>query len=375
MSTAGNNKIKNPAGSPGGISPAAVPDRILQLGEQEQLAQIRTHKDRLGNKLVILGHHYQRASIISVADHIGDSFALAAHAASQQEAEFIVFCGVHFMAESARVLASPGQRVFIPNPEAGCPLADMAEVEDVETAWEFIEGILGKDSLVPVTYMNSTAELKSFCGFHGGAVCTSSNAGKVFKWVLDSGKKILFFPDEHLGRNTANALGIPGDRQFLWDPGARPADSAAQAVEQADVILWKGFCHVHTHFTSGHMQEMREKYPEGKIVVHPECSQEVMAAADASGSTSFICNFVKQAATGSTVLIATEINLVSRLADEYPDKTILPVTRSLCPNMYRINTANLLHLLDNLGHFNEVFVGPEAAKGARLALDRMLKLA
>ena len=375
MCAAAKKKEADLAGGPGWISPVAVPDRILELSEEEQLGLIRAHKDRLGNKLVILGHHYQRSSIIGVSDHIGDSLALAAHAASQKEAEFIVFCGVHFMAESARILASPNQRVFIPNPEAGCPLADMAEVEDVETAWEYIEGAVGGDSLVPVTYMNSTANLKSFCGFHGGAVCTSSNADKVFKWGFDDGKKIFFFPDEHLGRNTANALGITRDRQFLWDPRAEPPDSAARNIEQADVILWKGFCHVHTHFTRDHILEMRKKYPRGKIIVHPECNEEVIAGADAAGSTSFICKFVDQSAPGSTVLIATEINLVSRLAAEYPDKTILPVTRSLCPNMYKINTGNLLHLLDDLGRFNEVIVGEEVAEGARLALNRMLKLA
>jgi quinolinate synthase len=362
------------AGSSPWPLPVTVPDRILALGEAEQLAEIRAHKERLGKKLVILGHHYQRASIISVSDYIGDSFALAARAASQQEAEFIVFCGVFFMAESARVLAAPHQRVFIPNPEAGCPLADMADVEDVEAAWEFIEEVTG-GGVVPITYMNSSVDLKAFCGYHGGAVCTSSNAGRVFRWGLEVGNKVFFFPDENLGQNTANALDVPRDRRFRWNPRTAVPALAARAVEGADVLLWQGFCHVHTNFTADHIRAMRDRYPEATIVVHPECSEEVVAGADASGSTSFICKFVENAPLGSTVAIATEINLVSRLAAEHPDKTILPVSRSLCPNMYQINTANLLHLLDELGNFNEISIDDTVSKGARLALDRMLKLA
>jgi quinolinate synthase len=352
-----------------------LPDHILEMTEALQIDEIRKHKDRLGKKLVILGHHYQRESIIGVADFLGDSFGLSATAASQEEAEFIVFCGVHFMAESARVLAKSHQRVFQPNLDAGCPMADMADIDEVESAWNAIEDAIGSGRAIPVTYMNSSVDLKAFCGRNGGAVCTSSNAKQVFEWALGQEKKVLFFPDEHLGRNTANSLGIARENQLLWDRMKPLGGHASEDIERASVILWNGFCHVHTHYTLDHMNEIRKTHPDGKIVVHPECKEEIVALADAVGSTSFICKFVKAAKPGATIMIATEINLTLRLAREYPDRTIVPVSRSLCPNMYKINPANLLSTLNNLGEVNEIILGADVSKLAKLALDKMLELA
>jgi quinolinate synthase len=360
---------------PGQNLPSVPSDRILSMSEAEQLEEIRKHKDKLGTKLVILGHHYQRESITGVSDFLGDSFALSATAASQEQAEYIVFCGVHFMAESARVLAKGHQRVFQPNLDAGCPMADMADIYEVESAWDAIEQAIGAGRVIPITYMNSSVELKAFCGRHGGAVCTSSNAGRVFEWALGQNKKALFFPDEHLGRNTANSIGISKDRQLLWNRWKNHGGHTAKDIERATVILWNGFCHVHTYYTVEHMQEIRKAHPEGKIVVHPECKEEIVALADANGSTEFICKFVKDAKPGATIMIATEINLITRLARENPDKTVVPVARSLCPNMYKISPANLLTTLDHLGEVNEIILDELISTFAKLALDKMLQLA
>jgi quinolinate synthase len=354
---------------------SVLPDSILAMPEARQIEAIRKHKDKLGKKLIILGHHYQRESIIGVSDILGDSFALSAKAASQEDAQFIVFCGVHFMAESARVLAKEHQKVFQPNLDAGCPMADMADIDEVETAWSAIEDTVGPGRVIPVTYMNSSVELKAFCGRHGGAVCTSSNAGRVFEWALGRDKKILFFPDEHLGRNTANSLGVARNHQLLWDRSKHRGGHGARDIEQARIILWNGFCHVHTYYTVEHMRQMRNAHPDARIVVHPECREEVVAMADAFGSTEFICRFVKDAHPGETILIATEINLTVRLARENPDRTVLPVARSLCPNMYKISPANLLATLDNLGGVNEIILDENVSKQAKLALDKMLELA
>ncbi len=345
------------------------------MTEAEQIDRIRAHREALGKRLVILGHHYQRETIVRLSDFVGDSYALSAKAASQGDAESIVFCGVHFMAESARILASAHQRIFMPDVSAGCPMADMAFIEDVESAWKMITETLGPGSVIPVTYMNSSAELKAFCGVHGGAVCTSSNAKKVFKWALDIGKKIFFFPDEHLGRNTANTLSIPREQRILWDRNLPGGGVDEEGIERGTLFLWKGFCFVHTHFTLDHVREARKKYPDGRIIVHPECREEIVKEVDATGSTSYICKYTEDSPPGSTVIIGTEINLVSRLANENPDKTIIPLSRSLCNNMFLINPAKLLYTLDNLGKVNEIFVDQEITEGARLALNRMLKLA
>lgn len=357
-----------------------LPDVILAMTEDELIARIRQEKKRRGEKLVILGHHYQRESIVGVSDFRGDSFALSANAASQKHASYIVFCGVHFMAESARILAAPSQRVYLPNLAAGCPMAAMAAVDDVEIAWQAIGGAVGFDSLVPVTYMNTSADIKAFCGARGGTVCTSSNARKAFSWALESGKKVLFLPDEHLGRNTANALGIGGDRLALWNPKRAGGGLSIAELDAARVILWKGFCHVHTHFTVDHVREMRALHPGAVVIVHPECSQEVVAVSDANGSTEFIVKSVENAPPGTVLVIGTEVNLVTRLAHEHPDKTVLPLSRSLCPNMFRITPGALLYTLENLDvddngcKMNEVTVEENIIRDAKLALERMLRL-
>lgn len=355
----------------------SLPDRILAMSEEEQIAKIISLKEERGETLVILGHHYQRESIVALSDFRGDSFALSAKAASQKNARYIVFCGVHFMAESARILAAPEQRVFLPNLTAGCPMADMAAVEDVETAWRAVTAVTGEENVIPVTYMNSTADIKAFCGAHGGAVCTSSNAQKVFEWVIGSGKRVLFLPDEHLGRNTSNALKIPAARQALWNPTKPDGGVSRAEIGEAQVILWKGFCHVHTHFTADQVIEMRTRYPDASVIVHPECPQEVVALADGTGSTSFIVNFVKDAPPDAVIVIGTEINLVTRLAHEHPDKIIMPLSRSLCHNMYKINLGNLLYTLENLDGdgANEIVVDAAIARDAKLALEKMLELA
>ncbi|MBI4720015.1 MAG: quinolinate synthase NadA, partial [Chitinivibrionia bacterium] len=238
--------------------------------------------------------------------------------------------------------------VYLPNLTAGCPMAAMAAVDDVEIAWQALGGAVGFDGIVPVTYMNSAADIKACCGARGGAVCTSSNARTVFAWALESGKRVLFMPDEHLGRNTANALGIAEDRLALWNPKLAGGGASRAELERARVILWKGFCHVHTHFTVEHVREMRALHPGASVIVHPECSRKVVAEADANGSTEFIVRSVENAPSGAVLVIGTEVNLVTRLAHEHPDKTVLPLSRSLCPNMFRITPGALLYTLQNL---------------------------
>lgn len=358
---------------------ASLPGRILEMSEETQIARISALKKEHGETLIILGHHYQRESIVAISDFKGDSFALSAKAASQKNARHIVFCGVHFMAESARILAAPEQRVFLPNLTAGCPMADMAVVEDVEAAWRAVTAVTGEDTVIPVTYMNSTADIKAFCGVHGGAVCTSSNAQKVFDWIIGQGKRVLFLPDEHLGRNTSNALGIPAGRQVLWNPNEYDGGVSRGEIDRTQVILWKGFCHVHTHFTADHVKEMRIRHPGASIIVHPECPQEVVALADGTGSTGFIVNFVNDAPPDAVIVVGTEVNLVTRLAHEHPDKIVMPLSRSLCHNMYKINPGNLLytleHLDDNGDRINEIFVDEAIARDAKIALEKMLELA
>jgi len=340
----------------------------------ELIARILALKERYGNQLLILTHHYQRKEIIDLGDFKGDSFGLSQKAAQSHEARFIVFCGVHFMAESAAILARPEQTVQIPDLNAGCWMADMSEIHEVERAWEEITSLVGGEPIVPIVYMNSDARLKAFCGRHGGAVCTSSNAGAVLRWGFTVGRKLLFFPDQHLGRNVGGKMGIKPEDVIVWDPKQPLGGNDPDAVNMARLILWNGYCLVHTRFQVDHVRTRRREYPEARIVVHPECTQEVVALADACGSTGFIVNYVRDAAPGTTIVVGTEINLVHRLALEYPDKKVRELHRSLCPNMFRINLRNLLGTLENVGKVNVVSV-PEAIKAdAHLALDRMLKL-
>ncbi len=343
--------------------------------EQETLEAIRALKKQYGERLVILGHHYQRHSVVAISDFLGDSFDLARRAAAQKNAEFIVFCGVQFMAESAAVLAQPHQKVIHPNPEAGCPLADFAPLEQVEAAWQHLEQLTDPAQFTPVVYVNSSADLKAFVGEHGGTTCTSSNAARAFEWAFRRTKKLFFFPDKNLGRNTAVALGIPDAEIREWDPELPDGGLTAEEIRQARVLLWKGYCHVHAWFRKFHVERARLRYPTGKIVVHPECAPEVVQASDGNGSTKFIVDYVQKAPAGSTIIIGTELNLVTRLALENPDKTVVPLAQSPCPNMWKITPKNVLEVLENLGNLHVVSVSDSIISGARKALERMMTLA
>jgi quinolinate synthase len=337
-------------------------------------------KRTLGRSAVILGHHYQRESVMEFADFRGDSFKLSQLAADQAEAGAIVFCGVHFMAESADVLRRPHQTVILPDLKAGCSMADMAVIEDVEEAWERLTAVHG-DTIVPVTYMNSSAALKAFCGAHGGVVCTSSNARAVLEWAWARKERTFFFPDQHLGRNTAFAMGVPLEHMAEWDYRAEDLGSVNARCFQPEIriILWRGFCSVHTKFTRQQVNEVRAAQPGVKVLVHPECPFDVVQAADLAGSTEFIIQQVEQAGPGSRWAIGTEINLVHRLALQHPEQSIQSLQKNVCPcaTMNRIDPAHLLWALENLarGHVvNPVRVPEDVKRDARVALDRMLAL-
>ncbi len=337
-------------------------------------------KKKLGLSTVLLGHHYQRESVMEFADFRGDSFKLSQLAAAQADAEFIVFCGVHFMAESADVLRRPHQTVILPDLRAGCSMADMAVIEDVEEAWERLSAAHG-DSIVPVTYMNSTAALKAFCGARGGVVCTSSNAGAVLEWAWARKERAFFFPDQHLGRNTAYAMGVPLERMAEWAFRAEDLGRANARcfLPEVRIILWRGFCSVHTKFTKQQVDETRAARPGVKVLVHPECSFDVVQAADLAGSTEFIIQQVEKAAPGTHWAIGTEINLVHRLALQHPEQSIHSLQKNVCPcaTMNRIDPAHLLWVLENLleGHVvNPIRVPEDVKRDARIALDRMLAL-
>lgn len=338
-------------------------------------ARIRDLKRELGDRLTILGHHYQRDEVIQFADFQGDSFKLSQEAAGQAN-EFTLFCGVHFMAESADILGAPHQRVILPNLEAGCSMADMAKPEDVGLAWNALEA-LGIDGIIPVTYMNSAASLKAFCGRNGGIVCTSSNASRVFDWAFSRGERIFFFPDEHLGRNTAVRKDIPQERMVVWDPFQPLGGNTEEALLNAQVFLWKGYCSVHARFSVEQIEKARLEYPGVNVIVHPECRVEVVQAADFDGSTEHIINVIRNAPAGTTWAVGTEINLVRRLQAQMPDKTIFCLDPIICPcsTMYRIHPAYMLWALEHLAEgrvVNEITVDPLTRAEARIALERML---
>ncbi len=349
-------------------------DNKDMIDNKDIIDKIIKIKQELGNQLVILTHHYQRTEIIDLGDHRGDSFGLSQRAAMDENAKYIVFCGVHFMAESAAILAKDHQIVQIPDMDAGCWMADMADSYLVEKAWNDVIAIVGENSVTPLVYMNSDAYIKAHCGRNNGAVCTSSNAAKAFEWAFKQKEKIFFFPDEHLGRNTGNNLGIPANEMIVWDPEKPLGGNTEQEIKKAKVILWKGYCLVHTRFTTDDIKAMRKNFPNAKIVVHPECTQEVVKESDAVGSTSFIVKYVADSPTGTTIIIGTEINLIKRLVLEYPDKKIIPLKNSLCPNMYKINLKNLLTCLENIGKTNIVEVDEAIKKDAFIALENMLNL-
>ena len=354
-----------------------IPKQYEKLTKEDMEEKVRELKNRLGKRLFIPGHHYQKDEVIQFADAIGDSFQLARISANHQEAEYIVFCGVHFMAETADILTSPRQKVFLPDRRAGCSMADMADISQVERAWNKLSHLFG-DAILPLTYVNSTAEIKAFVGKRGGATVTSSNAHKMLKWGFCQKERILFLPDQHLGRNTAYDLGIDFQQMALWDP------LADELIYNGDlngikVILWKGHCSVHETFTVQNVREVRKKYPGIHIIVHPECRREVVEAADSCGSTHFIIQTIENAASGTAWAIGTEMNLVSRLIKNHPDKHIMSLNPNLCPCM-TMNRIDLPHLLWSLecidkGEFvNQIKVPEQVAVEAKLALDRMLIL-
>ncbi len=361
----------------------SIPERYWHMDADELTRRIRAARSALGTDAVILGHHYQREDIIEFADERGDSFALSQFAAERPEAKYIVFCGVHFMAEAADILSGPHQQVILPNMEAGCSMADMAAPADVYSAWRELEDHFGStDDIIPVTYMNSAASLKAFCGKHGGVVCTSSNAPKVLRWAFERGKRVFFFPDQHLGRNTGAALGIPQDEMVLWNwrlPAGSLGGLSDETLERSRVILWQGHCSVHQRFSLTQIEHARAEHPDVKIVVHPECRYDVVQAADANGSTAFIAKYVAEAPAGSVIGVGTEINLVSRLAKEHPDKTVFCLDPVVCPcsTMYRVHPAYLAWVMESLldGQVvNQIVVPDEEKQHARVALERMLAL-
>ena len=354
-----------------------LPDRYLRLSDEDMDTRIGAAKARLGTRLLILGHHYQRDEVIKFADVIGDSLKLAQYAATHTESDFVVFCGVHFMAESANILGGAHQQVLLPDLAAGCSMADMAAIDQLEICWDEMRR-LGATSVAPVTYINSAASIKGFCGEHGGIVCTSSNAAKVMAWAWDRAEKVLLLPDQHLGRNTAWKMGVPLEDMIVWDPDLPYGGVDRAAFGRARLVLWKGHCSVHTRFSVKHIEAFRAAHPNGKVIVHPECTFDVVQAADESGSTEFIIRTVKNSPPGSVWAVGTEIHLVNRLAhDVAPERTVmsLDAVGCLCSTMFRISPNHLLWALEGLveGDVRNRIVVPEPTRTfARLALDRML---
>jgi quinolinate synthase len=355
-----------------------LPESYVELSEEQLDARIERAKAALGSRVVILGHHYQRDEVIKFADFTGDSLKLSRLAASRKEAEYIVFCGVHFMAESADILRDTHQVVILPDLNAGCSMADMADQDQVEVCWEEISRFTS-GSILPVTYINSTAAIKAFVGRQGGAVCTSSNAQKVMAWALARGEKGLFMPDEHLGRNTGYRLGIPLDAMAVWDPHQETGGLSEEEIRRAKVILWKGHCSVHQRFLPQHVERARRNYPGIRVIAHPECRWDVCELADEVGSTEFIIKRVSEGEPGSRWAIGTEIHLVKRLAQEYPDRTVISLDDCgcLCSTMYRISPQHLCWVLESLAEgqvVNRIQVDDETRRWAHLALDRMLEI-
>ncbi len=370
-----------PAGSP---RQGELPYEYRVAKPEELDRRIRVAKAQLGDRAVILGHFYQRDEVIQYADFVGDSFQLAQAARSKPSAETIIFCGVHFMAETADMLSRSDQAVVLPNLAAGCSMADMADIDSVSTCWEQLEDVYGTQGdasgrapVIPVTYMNSSAALKGFCGEHGGIVCTSSNAAVVLKWAFERGQRVLFFPDQHLGRNTAKAMGIPAGQMPMWNPRKPLGGNTADTLRDARVILWNGFCSVHRRFTTEQIDAARARFPGVRVIVHPECPAEVVDAADEAGSTDYIVKAVAAAPAGQVFAIGTEINLVQRLAVQYPQHKIFCLDPVICPcsTMYRVHPGYLAWVLEALLRgevLNRITVSASVAVPARVALERML---
>ena len=362
-----------------------LPAAYLDASPEDLADRIADAKTRLGDRLLILGHHYQRDEVMRFADARGDSFGLSRTAADRKDAEFVVFCGVHFMAESADILTGPHQQVILPDLNAGCSMADMADLESVEEAWEALAEVTDVERIVPVTYMNSSAALKAFVGRQGGAVCTSSNCAAVLRWALDPGggsgrgDKVLFFPDQHLGRNTGFDLGYGASEMAVWDPRLERGGLDDVDVKGSTLLLWKGHCSVHQRFTPEQVHAFRSEHPEGLVFVHPECAHEVAELGDVVGSTDRIIRAVDAAPAGSVIGVATEVHLVKRLADEHPELTVVSLDPVVCPcsTMFRIDAAHLCWVLEEIEAgrvVNRITVDPDTAAWARVALERMLEI-
>jgi len=363
-----------------------LPQRYRDASDDELDARIRAAKETLGDRVVVLGHFYQREEVVRHADYVGDSFQLANAAKDRPEAEAIVFCGVHFMAETADLLSRPEQAVILPNLAAGCSMADMADIDQVEECWEQLEDVLGDletpDAeglvpVIPVTYMNSSAAIKGFVGRHGGIVCTSSNARTVLEWAFARGRRVLFFPDQHLGRNTAKAMGVPLEQMPMWNPRKPLGGSSDAQIIDSRVILWHGFCSVHRRFTVDQIDKARAEHPGVRVIVHPECPMDVVDAADEAGSTDIIRKAIAAATEPTTFAIGTEINLVQRLAAQYPQHEIFCLDPVVCPcsTMYRIHPGYLAWVLESLVEgtvVNRITVPTDVAEPATVALERML---
>ena len=357
----------------------SLPDRYLGLSDAEMAKRIQAAKRALGKRLLILGHHYQRDEVIEFADHTGDSFKLARRAAEQHDAEYIVFCGVHFMAESADVLSGPGQQVILPDLAAGCSMADMVVPDQLEVCWEELLAS-GATNVIPVTYINSAASIKAFCGERDGVVCTSSNAEATLRWAWERGEQILFLPDQHLGRNTAYRMGVPLDQMVVWNPDLPLGGLSPEALQAAGMILWNGHCSVHERFNVKQVESLRRIHPEARVIVHPECTWDVVQAADDAGSTEYIIRQVGNSQEGSVWAVGTEIHLVNRLAQIHaPERTVMTLDPigCLCSTMFRVSPNHLLWVLEGLlaGDVHNRIVVPESEKHwTRVALDRMLSI-
>ena len=356
-----------------------LPEGYADAGEDALAVRIAAAKETLGDRLLILGHHYQRDEVMRWADLRGDSFGLSRMAADNRSAEYVVFCGVHFMAESADILTADHQQVILPDLNAGCSMADMADLESVEEAWDALADVTDVERIAPITYMNSSAALKAFVGRKGGAVCTSSNARAVLTWALGKGDKVLFFPDQHLGRNTGYQLGFTEDDMRVWNPRLDLGGLGEKDVKEATFLLWKGHCSVHQRFRPEHIAAFRASHPDGIVLAHPECAHDVVELADEVGSTDAIIKAVAAAPVGSTIAVATEIHLVQRLDAETPDKTVVSLDPLICPcsTMFRIDAAHLAWVLENLVEgrvVNRITVDADTTEWAKVALERMLSI-
>lgn len=351
-----------------------LPERFRSMSDAEAAERIQVCRRDLGPDLLILGHHYQSDGVVELSDHRGDSLELA-RAAAATTARLILFAGVHFMAETADILTAASQSVILPDADAGCPMAAMASIGEVEDAWKQLSGVMDvENEVMPVTYVNSSAEIKAFCGRHGGTVCTSSNAARIVEWALKRRSRLFFLPDRNLGGNVARSMGMNDDEILLWKPYQPLGDNTAASLKRARVLLWNGHCHVHARFTAGQVAEVRRKLPGVKVLVHLECERDVVDASDGAGSTSWIIKRVEAAAPGDSFAIGTEISLVERLAKQYSHLSVMPLALSRCPNMFRNSLQDMAWVLSRPGELNVVRVADPIRDHAREALDRMMSI-